>query len=118
VNDYLAISELVTEPFSQPPTKSDLVRLRSLFVALGSVLRSWNIERPAGRPVPPTVESVGLLGMSLALDIASAWMEAVASVPDPLSEPSQDGASTGNPEMEETMRMETLPAPVSPSRAS
>lgn len=109
VDDYLIISDLATEQFSNPPTKGDLVRIRGLFQALAGVLRGWNIERPAGNPIPATVEGVGRLGISLALDIALAWMEAVAGVDNPLPTPSE----STEPD-ESLIPMETLASGASP----
>ncbi len=116
VGDYLAISELSTHPFATPPTADDIERLRALFVALAGVLVSWNVEMnkatsdAAGHrvTVPATAAGVASLPPLLAVDIATAWMQAVAGVSPPLPEASNAGEMEFDVELERSLKMETL----------
>jgi hypothetical protein len=49
---------------------------------LSEVLVSWNLEDDEGKPVPCEFSGVATLDLPFVLAIMSAWMEAVASVPN------------------------------------
>ena len=57
-------------------------------------LKSWNLEIPAGTPVPLTDEGVRSIPLPLLNKLNRAWTVAMAEVPDPLGRQSRNGASS------------------------
>lgn len=74
-------------------------------------LISWNLEdEDTGAPIPTTPEAVYAQDRDLILALATAWMDAIAGVADPLDPSSTDG----QPSLEASLPM----APLSESLAS
>ena len=77
-----------------------------LFGAFAGRLAGWNLEDDTG-PVPATLEGVESQDLEFVVQIVLAWMEAVASVGNPL--PDGSGPSPP-PGPEASLPMEPLPA--------
>jgi len=66
----------------------------------------WNLEdEDTGEPIPATREAVFEQDQDLMLQLATAWLDALAGVPAPLDETSPDG----KPSLVESIPMESLP---------
>lgn len=106
---FLDVAEWVDiDPTSTSP--EDLRKLASLFETFADALVSWNLEEPAGVPVPATLEGLRSQDVDFCLAIIRAWFEAVGGVPGPLGARS----SAGELSLEASIPME----PLSVSRAS
>jgi hypothetical protein len=84
--------------------------MRRLVVDFARVLHSWDLEIPAGTPVPATVEGLHQLNVRHLMMIIKAWKQAVSEVPADLGKDSPGGA----PSPVASLPME----PLSESRAS
>src|SRR5262245_25888532 len=95
------------DPAKLTPEQGKL--MLELFDMFGAYLIDWNLER-RGEPVECSPAGLRSLDPGLAFEIIFAWMEAVASIPDPkgMSLPA------GSPSLEASLPM----APLSASRAS
>lgn len=58
--------------------------LERMFEVFSKSLVSWNLEDDDGNPVPPTVDGILEQDIDFMLEIISAWMEAIAGVPEDL----------------------------------
>lgn len=61
--------------------KEAVAAFDQLVSMLAAGLVSWNLERPAGTPVPATEEGIRRQPIRLVLSIVWAWMEGVGGVP-------------------------------------
>lgn len=84
IGQYLDIAKLADLDLTPPYSAEDLEPVFALFEAFTSVLKSWNIEQPIGKKVPPTVAGLRSLEITLAMAIIHAWMNAVAGTALPL----------------------------------
>jgi hypothetical protein len=75
-----------------------------LFKQFAAALVAWNLEDDNGKPVPATYRGIVSLELSFALDLVMTWMEAVASVGNPLPQAS----SNGHKPQEESLNLEQL----------
>jgi hypothetical protein len=87
-----------------------MAQLRRLVETYAEVLVSWDLELPAGQPVPATAEGMMRLIPRHMMMIIKAWQTAVSQVPDDLGKDSPGGA----PSPVASLPME----PLSGSRAS
>lgn len=87
-----------------------MTKLRQLVDTYAEVLVRWDLEIPAGHPVPPTAEGMARLSPRHMMMIIKAWQAAVSQVPAELGKDSIGGA----PSPVASLPME----PLSPSRAS
>ena len=69
---------------------------------LANAIDSWNLEDDDGAPVPCTFDGLKTQEMSFVLAIFSAWRQAVASVPNP----SPNGSNDGGTSLEQSIPME------------
>ena len=83
----------LTEQADRSPEDTERV-----FTDFAAALVGWNVEEEvlddAGvsvRPVPPTLEGVRSCDLDFIVEIQKKWMEAIAGVPAPLTEPSGSG---------------------------
>lgn len=81
-----------------------------LFSNFTKSLVHWNLEDEDGNEVPRTLDGLQSQEMGFVIMLISTWMQAISSVPDPLS-PSSNGTRLS---LEDSM----MTAPVSLSRAS
>jgi hypothetical protein len=92
----------------EEPTSAKLAAADELFQEMAACLVSWNLEDAAGNPVPATYEGLADQDVALISGLAVTWMEAAASVDNPLP-PGSNGGPAPMPE-------ESIPmAPLSPS---
>ena len=80
------------------------VERKELFGYLADAIVSWNLLDEAEQPVEHTAEQVEQEEWPLIRLIAIAWIDAVAGVPRPLSQPSRDG--------EQSVDLSSLPIPM------
>lgn len=67
-----------------------LDQLDRIYELVGSNIVEWNLEIPAGTPVPPSVDALRKQDVELLMEIIGGWFGAMTQVADPL-----DGRSTG-----------------------
>jgi hypothetical protein len=109
----LRLGSMVDEIGAAPQTEdAEMVRgamgkLQSLIEMYATVLASWNLEDEDGAPVPASVDGMLTLDPRHLMMIIKAWQQAVTAAPDPLSEPSSNGAPS-----------EALSLPMEPLSAS
>lgn len=84
--------------------------MRKIIETYSRVLVRWDLEIPAGSPVPATAEGMHRLNPRHLMMIVKAWQQAVSQVPDDLGKDSPGGG----PSPEALLPME----PLSPSLAS
>lgn len=72
--------------------------IREMFRAFGDHLVSWNLTRK-GEPVPATKESLDGLDVMFVLDLVMAWLDGFQSVPGPLEDASNSGATSQVPQI-------------------
>lgn len=83
----------------------DVAEMRGLFLEVGKLLVSWNVEdEDTGEPVPCTPEAFLEQDLGFVTAIITAWAEHIAGVPAPLVEPSP----SGGPSLEASLPMEPL----------
>jgi hypothetical protein len=63
----------------------------ALFKQFAAALVEWNLEDENGKAVPATYKGITGLDFDFAVQLATTWMEAVASVGNPLPPPSSNG---------------------------
>ena len=80
------------------------------FDTLGDALIEWNLEIPAGNPIPADRTGVRRLTAPHAMTLVKAWASAMQDVPAPLDQPS----TGGSPSAVVSLPME----PLSANRAS
>lgn len=85
-------------------SKEDLRKLASLFETFAGALVSWNVEQPAGVPVPATLEGLRSQDVDFCLEIIRAWFEAIGGVPGPLGARSSNGGKS----LEASIPMEAM----------
>lgn len=71
----------------------DLAAVGTLFEGLAGALHSWNLENDNG-PVPADLEGLYSQDLDFVLAIVSAWIDAVAGVPEDLGKDSSPTPST------------------------
>lgn len=98
INSYLQISEMFTG------STRNREKYRAALEAFLPVLVSWNAEDEDGNPLPLTVDTLADQEEYFMVEIVTAWMRGVASIPDPLVSRSSDG----EPSPEESIPMEPL----------
>lgn len=82
-----------------------------LFAKFAERLVAWNLEDDDGTPVPATLEGVKDQDMDFMTSLIMTWMDAVASVDNPLPQTSPPGATTATePPGVASVPMETLSA--------
>jgi hypothetical protein len=84
--------------------------MRRIIDTYSRVLVSWDLEIPAGNPVPATAEGMQRLGVRHLMMIVKAWQQAVSQVSDDLGK----DLPGGGPSPAGSLPME----PLSPSLAS
>ncbi|WP_030798979.1 hypothetical protein [Streptomyces sp. NRRL S-337] len=100
--DYLELMGYSEGP--EVTSKSGIVRQLERFA---DSLISWNLEEEDGTPTPPTYDEFFALDESLALALATDWIERLGGkVSDPLDATSPDGG----PSPEASIPMEPLSA--------
>jgi hypothetical protein len=104
VDAYQRIAQLSNRRVTNRPSAEDLAEIEHLFEAFTAVLEGWNLEEPAGVPVPATLEGLKSQELPFVMMIILAWMDTVAGVTAPLGTPSRDGGQS----LEESMPMEPL----------
>ena len=72
-------------------------------------LASWNLEIPAGTPVPATVEGFNQLGTRHGAMILSAWQRAMTEVPTNSTSGSSSGDSSPEQQLGLATSSESLP---------
>jgi len=75
---YKRIASYASRPYSSPPSDDDLAALSDLYASFAAVLVGWNLEEPAGVPVPSTLDGVETQEPALVNAIVTAWLDAVA----------------------------------------
>lgn len=80
--------------------------LDKLFGVFVGALLEWNLEEPAGVPVPVTIEGVHSQDADFIMAIIRAWVDGIASVSGPLGAASSNGGRS----LEASMPMES-PSP-------
>jgi hypothetical protein len=98
LRDYFAIQKLQDKADTDPEAAEELLR------KLASVIVSWNLTDEDDQPVPPTYEGLAEQELSFVMPVFFAWMQAVASVPNP-SPGTSNGSGTS---VEDSMPMEAL----------
>jgi hypothetical protein len=81
-----------------------------MFREMAACLVSWNLEDHRGEPVPATYEGLADQDVGFVMDLAFTWMEAVASVDNPLP-----SSSNGGPKPMPEVSIPMVPLPASPS---
>lgn len=107
--EFLQISSLA-ELAGERGVATDISEVSKLFAAFAGAIVSWNLEDEKGDPIAPDVDGLYSQDFDFVLSIIMAWLEAVASVPDPLGRASSGGERFP----EESLPMESL----SPSLSS
>jgi hypothetical protein len=106
----LSIGEFLEVQKLQGITEEDTEESNALIQRFVDHIVSWNVTTDTGIPVKPTMKSISDLDMDDVMSAIAAWLKAIAGVPVPLENGSNDGLSS----LEELMATETL----SPSLAS
>lgn len=75
----------------QPEVSESGAEAGRLFKDFANALVEWNLEDDNGKPVPANYRGITSLDFDFAVQLATAWMEAVASVGNPLPPPSSNG---------------------------
>jgi len=101
---YEDMAELADWQFASPPNAADRKRIAETYEAFAAVLVEWNLEVPAGVPVPTTLAGIKTQEPGLVHAIITAWMEAVAEAL--ASKPADELVA----ELEASLPMEPLPA--------
>ena len=65
------------------------------FTLFAQFLDSWNLDDDQDKPVPCTYEGLASQDFDFVMAIMMAWMQAIATVPDPLAERSPSGETSG-----------------------
>lgn len=73
------------------PAAEDVDRMVDQYRDLADHLVSWNVEIPAGTPVPATLDGLKKLELPLVNQIAQAWRTAMGQVAPPLPQSSSSG---------------------------
>ena len=76
---YEEIAELADREVSSPPTAADRKAMANLRKAFADVLVEWNLEEPAGVPVPATLRGLKTQEPALVNAVVAGWMDAVAT---------------------------------------
>jgi hypothetical protein len=105
------LAALAAELTGETPVEGKLAQADELFREMGGALVSWNLEDHEGKPVPATYEGLADQDVAFVTDLALTWMEAVASVGNPLPQ-SSNGTRPVMPEVSIPM------VPLSPSLQS
>lgn len=90
MRDLLAVMELAS--LAGASLRDQAVGVGRLTEKLAELIVSWNLEDEDGNPVPATAEGVQGQDMDFVLALCESWIDAVAGVPAPLPQPSEDGA--------------------------
>lgn len=109
VGQFMDISKLMDAAGTDLATDIDKMTALLRLFADGALI-SWNLEHVDGTPVPADFEGLYAQDLDFVLEVISAWMNAVATLPGP-KEPSSNG---GVPSVEASLPMEAL----SPNRSS
>lgn len=89
--ELLGIKERIDAGGSTLPAADDLDRIMDQYRELAEHLVSWNLEIPAGTPVPATLDGLKALEVPLVNVIAQTWRTAMGEVAPPLSGGSSSG---------------------------
>lgn len=89
MGDFMEISKLA-DLANREVTVEDLDKVMPVFDLFVDNLQSWNLEK-SGEPVPLTRAGLFTGELPWIMKVVDGWMRAVASVPAPLVQPSQDG---------------------------
>jgi len=100
---YKRIASYASRPYSTPPSDDDLAALSDLYASFAAVLVEWNLEEPAGVPVPSTLDGVETQEPGLVNAVVEAWLDAVAEALG--GQPVRDQVA----ELEASLPMEPLP---------
>jgi hypothetical protein len=100
---YKRIASYAARVYSSPPSDEDLAALADLYASFAAVLVEWNLEEPAGVPVPATLDGVETQEPALVNAVVTAWLDAVAEA--------LGGRPSGQlvAELEASLPMEPLP---------
>lgn len=77
---YEQIAELADHTPSSPPSGADREAMRDLLEAFAAVLVEWNLEEPAGVPVPCTLAGLKTQEPAFVHGVVAGWLDAVAEV--------------------------------------
>lgn len=90
LGQFLEMSELAIRAKQSPDEANSSAK--ALIDNFAGALQDWNLENEDGTPVPATAEGLYSLDFEFVLTLITAWMEAIAKVPDPLAQTSSAGA--------------------------
>lgn len=90
---------------------TDMDSIKQTLQPVADHLIEWNLEQndddpQPGKPIPATMSGLLQLGLEESLELMTAWMDGVASIPAPLDRLSKGGSSP----LEASLPMEPLSA--------
>lgn len=100
----LSLSEFFRLQQLQGDAGGDIEAARGIIERLADAIVTWNLEDEDGEAVKPTADNLQELEIGFVMAIISAWMEAIATVPNR----SPGGSNAGETSQELSIPMDVL----------